>query len=554
MAKKDQIDVLLIVKQISEFVANMKRGEQAITKTGEAAEKTGQKAKLSWKSIAKWGGIATAAYGAQRFLRGAINETEDLGKTTLMLNRVTGMDVKTSSEWASMLKVRGQNARQAGMAFVKVSQSIETARKGTAKANTQLRNLGVQFDMVRRKGGKDAPKDMAKLVTQMERVRAQGRTAASTLTDLGVSTEDIRKGNTQEVVLQVADAFQKMQNPARRAALTQKLFGRTGRELMPVLVKGRKGIEDQLDMANKYGAALGTNTVAGVKEMIAHERELKFATMGVKVQLGTALMPVLLAVSKVLVDFARILRPLTSSAWGMRAAIAALTIAFVAYKVAMLIATISTWSFNAALLVTLGWIALVIVALIAIGVAAYMVVKHWGSIKKAAEWVWTWIKDHWKLLAAILLGPFAIAAYTIATHWKQIKAGATAVVDWVKRKFDELIGYFRNLPGRIGNWFKNIPGVGLLGKAAGAAGGGVPFVPGVQAGGHVLRGGRALVGERGPEVVKLPAGATVAPLTRRGQEAALAGAGGTIVTKVYLDRRQIAEAVGSYAADKLARR
>jgi hypothetical protein len=32
------------------------------------------------------------------------------------------------------------------------------------------------------------------------------------------------------------------------------------------------------------------------------------------------------------------------------------------------------------------------------------------------------------------------------------------------------------------------------------------------------------------------------------------GAGGTIVTKVYLDRRQIAEAVGRYASDKKARR
>jgi hypothetical protein len=80
-------------------------------------------------------------------------------------------------------------------------------------------------------------------------------------------------------------------------------------------------------------------------------------------------------------------------------------------------------------------------------------------------------------------------------------------------------------------------------------------VPGIQHGGTVRRRGRALVGERGPEVVSLPAGATVAPLTRQAT-VAMAGVGGaqTIVTKVYLDRRQIAEAVGTYTADKLARR
>jgi hypothetical protein len=33
-----------------------------------------------------------------------------------------------------------------------------------------------------------------------------------------------------------------------------------------------------------------------------------------------------------------------------------------------------------------------------------------------------------------------------------------------------------------------------------------------------------------------------------------ASAGQTIVTKVYLDRRQIAEAVGTYASDRIARR
>jgi hypothetical protein len=65
------------------------------------------------------------------------------------------------------------------------------------------------------------------------------------------------------------------------------------------------------------------------------------------------------------------------------------------------------------------------------------------------------------------------------------------------------------------------------------------------------------VGERGPELVSLQRGSHVFPNSAvAGGLPSLdsIGTGGTIVTKVYLDRRQIAEAVGRYSADKKARR
>jgi len=359
----------------------------------------------------------------------------------------------------------------------------------------------------------------------------------------------------------IADRFSKMTNPMRRAALAQKFFGRTGREMLPVLMKGRKGITDNLKMADKYGASLSGKNADSIKEMIAHEREMKMAMLGVKVSLGTALLPAMLGFSKLIITVTRALSPLTRNTKLFQATIILLTAAFLAYRVAALLATVSTWSFNTALLVTLGWVALVIVALVAIGVAAYMVVKHWGAIKKAARIAWEWIKDHWPLLVGILLGPFAYAVIQIAKHWKQIKDGAEAAVTWIKQKFNGLVAFFKALPGRIGNWMKDIPGVGLATKVAGGGVGALGKVGGflgkhLAAGGSVTSRTAALVGERGPEVMSLPAGATVAPLTR-GQTLAVAGAhagGQTIVTKVYLDRRQIAEAVGTYAADKLARR
>jgi biotin operon repressor len=553
----ERIDIFVVLKQLSEFLQQTRTASKAVENVGTAADKTADKTKSSWKQLAKWGGIATAAYGAQRFLRGAVATTEDLGRSTLALSHVTGMDVKSSGEWAAMLKVRGQNTRQASMAFIKVSQSMESARQGLVKQNEQLRNYGIQMAMVRQKGGKQMPADLKKLGDQMERSRAAGLKSTATLRGLGVSMDAVRKGDTQEVILEVADAFQKMHNPAQRAALTQKLFGRTGRELLPVLMKGRKGIEDQLHMADQYGATLSTAGAKNMKEFIAKQREMKMAMLGVQVGMGQALMPVILQVVKALAGLMKIISPLTKNTTALRIAIVALTFAFVAYKIAMTAAKIAQAGFNVELFITLGWIALVVVALIAIGVAAYFVVKHWGAVKRAAEWVWNWIKDHWKLLVGILLGPFAFAVIQIATHWRQIKNGAEAAVDWVKQKFEGLISFFQNLPSRIGNWFEKIPGFGLAKKALGWGGKSASWLgKHLQAGGSVTSRTTAMVGEAGPELVSLPASATVAPLSR-GQTLAFAGAGAggqTIVTKVYLDRRQIAEAVGTYAADRVARR
>jgi hypothetical protein len=226
------------------------------------------------------------------------------------------------------------------------------------------------------------------------------------LTSLGVPLDAIRRGRTQEVVLRIADAFQRMRNPARRAALTQRLFGRTGRELLPLLMKGRQGIEEQLGMADKYGATLGTKSVEGVKEMIARQRELRFATMGVRVQLGTALMPILIEFSGLVIGIARRLSPLTRHMTALTWALAAVTAALVTYRGVLIASMIRTLLFEASLtatgvLMTGG----VIVALIAIGAAVYLLVKHFGAVRKAAAVTWNWIVGHWRLLAAIMLRP-----------------------------------------------------------------------------------------------------------------------------------------------------
>jgi hypothetical protein len=73
-------------------------------------------------------------------------------------------------------------------------------------------------------------------------------------------------------------------------------------------------------------------------------------------------------------------------------------------------------------------------------------------------------------------------------------------------------------------------------------------LPALAQGGIMRMGGPALVGEQGPEIVSLPAGAMVTPLPAAGAMHV------TITTPVYLDKRQIGLSVREWNSDEAARK
>lgn len=207
-------------------------------------------------------------------------------------------------------------------------------------------------------------------------------------------------------------------------------------------------------------------------------------------------------------------------------------------------ATVAQWAFNTAIAMSpVTWIIIGIVALVAVIVVIATRTNWfqrlwrtaWGAITGAAKSTWNWIKKNWPMILAILTGPIGLA------------------VLFVVKKWDSIVGFFSKLPGRIGRasaglfdgvkdafrsainfviggWNSlqfgvpsidtHIPGVGKVGGGSF----GVPQIPYLAKGGHILGSGWAMVGENGPEALHLGAGATVAPLTR-------GGAGGGVMVR-----------------------
>lgn len=139
-------------------------------------------------------------------------------------------------------------------------------------------------------------------------------------------------------------------------------------------------------------------------------------------------------------------------------------------------------------LLALNPIAIVVIAIIALGAAlviayqrvgwfraavqamgrAALVAFNW--IRDAAAAVFNWIAAHWPLLIAVLTGPLGIAALLIIKNWGTITAIFRSAVATIGGIINTLVGFFRTLPGRI---------AGAIGAVASVLA--APFVAGFNA-------------------------------------------------------------------------
>jgi hypothetical protein len=154
------------------------------------------------------------------------------------------------------------------------------------------------------------------------------------------------------------------------------------------------------------------------------------------------------------------------------------------------------------------------------------------------------------MVVVLLMGPLGLyvdAVITLSLYWNQIKNAIQGAFEWMKR-----LVALKWAPGgggfSLGNILKWSNPIYVAGRAESAVGIG-----------HKQHGGMAsgwnLVGERGPEVVRLPQGSRVFNQTQLG--AGFAGGGGLQITVVpqaiYLDRQKVGEVVASVVTDRKAR-
>lgn len=193
----------------------------------------------------------------------------------------------------------------------------------------------------------------------------------------------------------------------------------------------------------------------------------------------------------------------TAASWAATAAI-------IAMQVAEWLAVAATTALGIAMLILTSPITLIVLGVVAL-IAGITALVYWF------EEITTWIGettggflDLWDvfLLASGPVGWFILAGKKIYENWEFIVEGLTGLftgmVQIVKKTFASIINFIKS-PINASIDMIN----GALGKINGIPGVNVPLIPHLAEGTTNFEGGLAVVGEKGPELVSLPAGTSV---------------------------------------------
>jgi len=340
----------------SKLVRGLRRAQKKLKAFGQSIRNMGLK-------IAGLGAAVLAP------MLGAAKAFGSMGDQVAKMAKRTGLSVEALSELRFAASQTGTSLEAMETGFRRMQRSIYDAGRGLSTQTDALADLGLEY------------KELA-----------------------GLSPEDQFKF--------LAEAISRVEDPTRKAALAQALFGRAGTQLLPMMASGAKGIETLQKEARRLGLTMSSEDAAAAEDFTdALDKLWKVVKMGV-FHVGAALAPVLQQVAE--------------------------TITSVAMKV-------SAWvRANQQLIVT----ALKVVAIvIAVGIALAMlgtVISGLGTILGALITVITTVAAVLKILGAViafLVSPIgmvlaalaALGAYLVYTT----VAGGKAL-GWLGGKFNTL--------------------------------------------------------------------------------------------------------------------
>jgi hypothetical protein len=145
-----------------------------------------------------------------------------------------------------------------------------------------------------------------KLSTAMVEAAGGSKEQAESFSRLGVSVKDAagHLRPTEDVLLDLADAFAAMPDGAEKSALAVKLFGKSGVELIPFLNQGRAGIEELKQKFKELGLEISGDTAKAAEKFNDTLDTVKQALHGVAMKVAEAALPALQAMADTLVALA----------------------------------------------------------------------------------------------------------------------------------------------------------------------------------------------------------------------------------------------------------
>ncbi|MFJ6617581.1 phage tail tape measure protein [Kitasatospora sp. NPDC091335] len=478
--------------------------------------------------------VAGSTAAAGQFMRTGLVKDADEAFDIIVKAMQSGVDksgdlIDTVGEYATQF-------RQLGLDGAAATGLLAQGLRAGARDADGVADALKEFVLIAQAGETktlDAFKKIGLNGTEMQRVFVEGGPKAAASID------------------QVFDRLRAMKDPVERNATAVALFGTKSEDTQKALMaldpsSATAALGDVAGAADQMARTVSDNPAAAL-ERFKRETMLKLADVGGQlVQFGT--------------EHASWVQPLAISLGVVAGAILLVQGATMVWAAAQgiwtgiqTVATAAQWAWNAAL--AANPITLVIIAVVALVAAVVLLWQRseqfrdivtgcWDAVWGKISGVWNWIGNNWPLILGILVSPFTSAVSWIGRHWDTLRAGASSAFDFIAGLPGRIVSGFSSLAETIMSPFRSAFNavarfwnntVGRLSFTApdwipyfGGKGFSMPTIPMLAQGGHITGSGTVLVGEAGPELLSLPGGATVTPLSR-------ASGGGVVEVRIILD-------------------
>lgn len=468
------------------------------------------------RSVAEAGTAVAAAWG--KFATDSVKKFVTLGDQIDKMSSRTGFSAKQLSILKHAAEQGGASLNDIEKASKKLAMTIFEAGEGTETYTDALKAVGLRY-------------------------------------------ENLAGLNPEDQFMKVALALADVEHAGTKAALAQQIFGKAGTELLPMLEGGSNGLKEMAAEAELLGIVMDDDAADSAAMLTDLMDELQKAFDGIQYAVAQALMPIISKwverIRDVVID---------ASLWIRNNQELTATIVKVATAAAAFLAIIGPGVIAATFGPLAAKVALVAAAIAALGYILWESIGGWEGVGKIMGWVsekvsqakdwllanWDQISrifDHFTGIIGTTLRIFKDVVYatvgTVASIISGFVGGATE--DWwaldgetassTGSVLDEIEAFGRNLERLLNNieykvsqFVINIQSyweplraffaeLGSWGFFTGAERAINPLAPirdwgwgamtGMASGGTVQQSGWAVVGERGPELVNMPRGATV---------------------------------------------
>lgn len=247
------------------FGADTVELETSLKKTAESVGQMNARMQAMGQTFARLGTVLKGALivGAVNAVTNAVNRTMEQFETFGQVADQLAMPVET-------LTALKYAAERTGSSFEGLSMGVRTLMKSMAAAAADGRSgIGQAFASI------------GVAVTN-----AEGRMRSST-----------------DVMMDVAEKFSRLRDGAGKTALAMQLFGDEGAKLLPMLNRGKAGINELMEQARQLGLVVGANTVDAAKRYNDAMSRMTKSSEGLMMQIAGKLAPSVERLSKTLDDY-----------------------------------------------------------------------------------------------------------------------------------------------------------------------------------------------------------------------------------------------------------